>query len=67
MIATLDMIIKDPQAAIMSRKGNKSDFWAALKLLEKITLPLYFNIRTKTPFFSNYEQVEPVLPWTLFL
>jgi hypothetical protein len=62
-IATLDMIIKDSDAHIITRKGNKEDFAAALQLLEKITLPNYFGLTFKKPLFDNYQAVEPVISW----
>lgn len=62
-IATLEMILKDPKAEILVRKGNKEDFIATLKLLEHITLPQYFGINLKEPLFQNYEVVEPLIPW----
>ena len=64
-IATLEMIIKDPGAPIMVRSGNKADFLASVQLLENITLPVYFNIYSGKPLFTDYEQVQPVLSWAL--
>ena len=57
------MICKDPTSDILVRKGDKLDFATALKLLEKITLPIYFKIIHKEAFFSDYEQIQPVIPW----
>ncbi|KKP35490.1 MAG: hypothetical protein UR26_C0004G0037 [candidate division TM6 bacterium GW2011_GWF2_32_72] len=62
-IATLDMLVKDIKANIMSRRGNKEDFKAELKLLEQITLPIFFGIKIKGPLFEDYEQVEPLISW----
>ncbi len=61
--ATLDMIIKDLDAEVMVRKGSRDDFIAALKLLERITLPKYFGITFDKPLFDDYTKVEPVIPW----
>jgi predicted ABC-class ATPase len=63
MTATLDMILKDTASHVLVRKGNKKDFIAALHLLEKVTLPLYYKIYCKEPLFADYDAVEPVLPW----
>lgn len=65
LMATLDMILKDPKTEIFIRKGNKEDFMAALKLLEKITLPVFFGIQCKGPLFDDYTEVEPVISWDL--
>ena len=64
-IATLEMIIKDPQVAIMTRKGNREDFAATLELLERITLPRYFKIELSEPLFDNYNTVQPVISWDI--
>ncbi|MBD3232035.1 hypothetical protein GF322_05265 [Candidatus Dependentiae bacterium] len=59
--ATLEMIIKDPDADIGLRIENKEDFKAAIKLFEKITLPKYFGILFEVDLFDNYDYVEPVV------
>jgi hypothetical protein len=63
MIATLEMILKDMRSEVFIRKGNKEDFLAAVRLLEFITLPLYFGLEAKAPLFADYTAVEPVIPW----
>ena len=62
-IATLDMILKDLDADILVRKGSQEDFTAAILLLERVTLPIYFGITFKQPLFENYTQIEPVIEW----
>jgi hypothetical protein len=62
-LATFDMLCKDLDAQIMTRKGNKDDFAASLELFEKITLPFYFDIKFSFKLFDSYESVEPVLAW----
>ncbi len=62
-IATLEMIFKDIRSEIVVRKGHREDFSAALRLLENITLPLYFGIESKSPLFDDYQTVEPIIPW----
>jgi len=64
-VATLDMILKDPETKILVRKGNKQDFAAALQLLEYYTLPHCFGIVCKSPLFTDYEAVEPVISWDI--
>lgn len=67
-IATLDMIAKDPESFIITRKGNREDFAATLQLLERMTLPRSFGIVLTKPLFGDqYQDVEPVLPWDFFL
>ncbi|MFA5075502.1 MAG: hypothetical protein WC436_05375 [Candidatus Babeliales bacterium] len=61
LLTTLEMVIKDPDADIVVRLGNKEDFKAALKLFEKIILPKYFGILFKQDLFDNYDIVEPVI------
>lgn len=62
-LATLDMICKSVDAQIMIRKGNKEDFAAALELLEKITLPFYFETKFGSKLFDSYESIDPVISW----
>lgn len=63
LLATLEMILKDPNADIVIRPFNKKDFKAALKLFEKMTLPKYFAILFEENLFDNYSQVEPYPSW----
>ncbi len=63
LIATLEMVLKDPDSEIVVRFGNRDDFKSALKLLESITLPTYFGILFKEPLFEDYDQVEPYPSW----
>lgn len=60
-LATLDMILKDPQASCLQRTENRQDFKAALILTERITLPQYFGISFPSPLFENYDTVNPVI------
>ncbi len=62
-IATLEMILKDYNVPVLVRKGDRADFSAALQLLERITLPAYFDISFEKPLFDDYAAVEPVIPW----
>ncbi len=66
MLATCEMLIKDPHADVALRRGNKKDFAAALHLFEEITLPKYFNVIFEEPLFENYDAVEPLIPWDYF-
>lgn len=63
LIATLEMVLKDPESDIVVRYGNREDFKAAVRLLEKITLPTYFGILFQEPLFEDYEKVEPYPSW----
>jgi hypothetical protein len=65
MLATLEMILKDPDADIVVRNGSKKDFRAALELFEKTTLPKYYGIVFEEPLFGDYKTVEPVIPWDI--
>lgn len=62
-IATLEMLVKDPDVWIMTRKGNKQDFVATLQLLERVTLPKCFGIKLQDPLFEDYSRVHPVVSW----
>lgn len=62
-IATIDMIVKDCRSDIVIRKGNRQDFIAALMLLERITLPNYFNTFYTSALFNDYSKVEPIIKW----
>ena len=66
MLATLEMILKDIEADVVVRTGNKKDFVAALKLFEEVTLPKYFGVLFQKPLFDDYSTVEPILPWDYF-
>lgn len=66
-IATLEMLVKDPQSHILVRKGVREDFVAALRLLERVTLPRYFGIYLDKNLFGDYNAVEPVIPWELIV
>ncbi len=66
-VATLEMLIKDAQAPILVRKGVKEDFVAALRLLERVTLPRYFGIYLDKDLFVDYQAVQPVIPWELIV
>jgi hypothetical protein len=63
LLVTLEMIIKDPDADIVVRYGNRDDFKSAIKLFEKITLPRYYGIMFRENLFKNYEDVEPYPSW----
>ncbi len=63
LLATLEMILKDPNADIVIRPFNKKDFKAAIKLFEKMTLPKSFGILFEENLFDNYNQVEPYPSW----
>lgn len=62
IIATIELICKDPNSKIMARSDNKDDFIATIKLLELITLPYFFSIKLKQPLFDDYDSILPVIP-----
>lgn len=62
IIATIELVCKDPAAKVMVRNGSKEDFIASIKLLESITLPYFFAIKLKHPLFEDYESVTPIIP-----
>jgi hypothetical protein len=63
LLATLEMILKDPEADIAVRDGNREDFKAALKLFEYVILPRYFKTIFLTDLFDDYDAVEPYPSW----
>jgi len=63
LLVTLDMVVKDPDADIVVRYGNRQDFKAALMLFEKVTLPRYFGMLFPDGLFENYDEVEPYPSW----
>jgi len=63
LLATIEMVIKDPDEEIVVRYGNRDDFKAAIKLLEKVTLPLYGNLLFEKNLFKDYDRVEPYPSW----
>ena len=64
LLATLEMVLKDPDADVVVRMGNQEDFKAALKLLEMIVLPQYCNLYVDGPLFDDYDLVEPYPSWS---
>lgn len=65
-LATLEMVLKDPQANIAVRMGSKKDFVAALHLFEEVTLPRHFGVLFQEPLFDDYESVQPLIGWKVF-
>lgn len=63
LLATIEMVVKDPDVHVGVRFGEKQDFIAALKLFEAVTLPHYFTLYFTEPLFDDYEQVEPFPSW----
>lgn len=63
LLATLEMVLKDPDADIVIRDGNREDFKAALKLFEHVVLPGHCNIIFLEDVFSDYDSVEPYPSW----
>ncbi|MFA5306695.1 MAG: hypothetical protein WC365_04560, partial [Candidatus Babeliales bacterium] len=63
LLATLDMILKDPESAVVVRNGNREDFKAALKLFEYVVTPRYFKTIFANRLFSDYDAVEPYPSW----
>lgn len=66
LLATLEMVVKDPEANIVIRYGNRDDFRAALKLFEKTLLPYYFGVFYQEDLFDDYDHVEPYPSWDLW-
>ncbi len=63
LIATIDMLLKDPNGHIVIRRGNRDDFRAAVWMLEKITLPKYLGVYFSHHLFDDYAAVEPYPSW----
>ncbi len=63
LLATVEMVLKDPDGSIAVRMNNHEDFKAAIKLLEHIVLPMYCNTYINGPLFDDYDQVEPYPSW----
>lgn len=62
-LATLEMIAKDPQVSIVTRRGVYEDFRATVLLLERIMLPRLFHCTIEGPLFEDYGSIEPVISW----
>lgn len=61
LLASLDLMIKDPDAFVAIRQEEHEDFVAAVKLIENIVLPEYCNIIFKQPLFDDYSQLKPLV------
>jgi hypothetical protein len=67
LLATLEMVLKDPEADIVVRFGDHEDFKAAIQLIETLILPNYANAYVDGPLFDDYDSVEPYPSWTHWL
>jgi hypothetical protein len=63
MLATMEMALHDPESCIVIRDNNRHDFKAAIKLFEKVFLPLYCGFMSCSGLFSDYSAVEPFPSW----
>jgi hypothetical protein len=63
LFATIDMVLKDPEADVVIRDGNRDDFAAALKIIEKVLLPFGCGLYIEGDLFDDYTQVEPYPSW----
>lgn len=63
LLATLEMIIKDPDADIVVRDGNREDFKAAIKLFEHVILPTHCGLVFFDDLFDDYDVVQPYPSW----
>jgi hypothetical protein len=59
-IASLELVLKDVDSDVVVRRGEKKDFVAALKLIEKTVLPTYFKIVFENDLFDDYSSVLPI-------
>ena len=62
-IATLDMIAKDPEVDLGSRRANRDDFCANVRTIEWLTLPWLYGLLPQEPLFDDYDSVEPLISW----
>jgi hypothetical protein len=63
MLATLEMVVKDPESDIALRFGNRDDFAAALRLIEVFVIPKYFRKIMVSDLFEDYSVIEPYPSW----
>lgn len=63
LLATLEMVVKDPDSDVVVRYGNRDDFKSALKILEMVVLPHHCSIFFPQPLFDDYDMVEPYPSW----
>lgn len=63
MLATLEMVVKDPDADLVVQFGDRDDFKAALRLFESVTMPRYLGLYSDKPLFKDYDAVEPYPSW----
>jgi hypothetical protein len=62
-LATLEMILKDVKSDIVIRRGNKDDFASSIKLLEKVTMPIYFGTVFERDLFHDYRDAKTIIPF----
>lgn len=63
LLATIEMVLRDPESSIVIRDGNRQDFKAAIKLFEKVALPLSIGFMPCSGLFPDYNAVEPFPSW----
>jgi hypothetical protein len=63
LLATLEMVVKDPEADVAIRQNNYEDFKAAIRLIETLILPNYANACVDGALFDDYDSVEPYPSW----
>ena len=57
------MILKDVKSDIVIRRGNKDDFASSIKLLEKVTKPIYFGTVFERDLFHDYRDAKTIIPF----
>jgi len=63
LLATLEMVLKDPDSDVVIRYGNREDFKAGLKILESVVFPNHCNVFFLEPLFDDYDMAEPYPSW----
>ncbi len=66
LLVTLEMVLKDPEADVVVRFGNREDFMAGLRLFEKVVFPRHLSLIFPEDLFDDYESVEPYPSWAFW-
>jgi len=63
LLATLEMVLKDPEATVVIRDGDHDDFKAALCLFERVVVPTYCQRLFSDNLWDDYDAIEPYPSW----
>jgi hypothetical protein len=61
LVATVELVLKDPDASIVLEKSSLNDYYAAVNMLERFVMPHYMGLVAMNPLFRSKEEAQPVI------